>query len=80
MVDYPQMCVRIILVWFNNLSSCCRHCILAMNAGDALWSETPLFFFFCTFLEEYLAQNIFFLVVSIVVFDVVVMGLIEDAV
>jgi hypothetical protein len=45
-----------------------------------LWSKTPLFFFFCTLFEEYLTQNILFLMVCIVVFDVVVMGLIEDTI
>ena len=80
MVDNPQMRMRIILVWFHNLSSCCRHRILAMNASYTLWPKTPLFFFFWTLLEEYLPQNILFLVVSIVVFDVIVMGLVEDAI
>lgn len=74
------MRVRIIFVWFDNLSPSCRHCILPMDAGNTLWSKTPLFFFFCTLFEEYLTQNILFLMVCIVVFDVVVMGLIKDTI
>jgi hypothetical protein len=43
-------------------------------------SDTSAFLFLSTFFKKDLAENVFFLAELVVIFDVIVMGLVEDAV
>jgi len=43
-------------------------------------SDTSTFLFLSTFFEKDLAENVFFLAELVVILDVIVMGLVEDAV
>ena len=89
MIDDAQVRVRIILVWLHNLSTSVSHsrwlsralANLEPGADHAICSSyTSPFLFFCTLLEEYLPQDVFFLAESVIILHVVIVRLVEDAI
>ena len=88
MIDDAQVRVRVVLVRLHNLSSSVAHsrwlsrlANLEPGADNAICSTyTPSLLFFCTLLKEDLPQNVLLLAESVIIFHVVVVRLIEDAI
>ena len=78
------MGVRVIFVRLHDLDTSCNRCGVACDrvaqTRDLVGRDTSLFLFFCALFEEDLSQDVLFLAVAVVIFDIVVVGLVEHRV
>ena len=94
MVDDAEVGVRIVFIWFHNLSSSvahsrwltikeasvCTRSDLETRANYSTIIHPTTLLFFCTLFEENFAQNVLFLAESVIVFDIVVVRLVKHAI
>ena len=94
MIDDAEVSVRVVFIWFHNLSTCVAHSRwltieertsrtwsnLEPRAHNASIIDAATLFFFCALFEENFAENVLFLAESVIVFDIVVVRLVKHAV
>jgi hypothetical protein len=78
MIDYPKVGMRVVFIRLYDLSSSSRHNCLSVSRRK--WTNTSAFLFFGTLFKKDFSKDIFLLAELVVILDVVVMWLVEDAV